>query len=56
MDWQTKSSQKKHVIARRAKPDVAIRIPSDEKHRPSPMGTEKRTDCHVACRLLAMTW
>ena len=30
-----------HVIARRAKPDVAIRILSGAKHRPSPMGTER---------------
>ena len=30
-----------HVIARRAKPDAAIRILSGAKHRPSPMGTER---------------
>ena len=31
-----------NVIARRAKPDVAIRIPSGAKHRPSPDGRTER--------------
>ena len=30
-----------HVIARRAKPDVAIRIPCGAKHRPFPCGGRK---------------
>ena len=34
-------AQSYHVIARRAKPDVAIRVPCGAKHRPSPRGGRK---------------
>ena len=45
---------KECVIARRAKPDVAIRIPCDAKHRPVPMGPERE---RIATGFaLAMTW
>ena len=36
------------VIARRAKPDVAIRIPRGAKHRPVPLGPEGERIATVA--------
>ena len=43
------------VIARRTKPDVAIRIPCNAKHCPSPIGAE-RERIATGLSALAMTW
>ena len=55
-------AQNYHVIARRAKPDVAIRIPCGAKHRPSthqqPPAQIRRTSqiYHVIARSRQATW